>query len=123
MTYYIEEMDERIIKVGLIGYVDDETGDAFLAELNQYIEAASVEKPLYILTGRDSTTRTSKEARRRFTLFAQDPRLGSVAITQSNPFIKVLATFIIKASGRSNLARFFDTEEEGFAWLKEQRDE
>jgi hypothetical protein len=57
-------------------------------------------------------------ARKEFTQFNSGGNIGKVGIIGSNPFIKVLATFILKASNRNNI-RFFNGEGEAIEWIKE----
>lgn len=120
MNQYIEELENRIIKVKLPPFISDEMGDVFLAELGRYLKVASAEQPLFVLTSEDSTARTTTNVRHRFVEVARNPKLGAVAVTESNPFVKVLAMFVLKATQRSETIRFFETEEKGLQWLKEQ---
>jgi hypothetical protein len=47
----------------------------------------------------------------------RDFRLEKAAVVGASRYARVLASFIMKATGRNNI-RFFVSEEEGLAWLK-----
>jgi hypothetical protein len=121
MAHRIEAIDKNLIKLAMLDYADEESVDNLKKDLEKHFQGTSPSNPLFILIGADSSGRASQKARREFVELFKDPRLGFIAITQSNPFTRVLATFIAKAAGRSDSMHFFNTEEEGLQWLKEQR--
>lgn len=123
MTYEIEAIDESIILFRFLGYIDDGIAEAFVSDLQPYIDNASPQKPLYLLSGEAATPQASRGARQKFVGIMKNPAIAYIAITQGNPFIKVLTTFIVKAAGRGEVINFFSTEEECLQWLQKQRRE
>lgn len=47
--------------------------------------------------------------------------LGNIALFGASAVIRVIASFIIRASGMSEKAKYFKTEEEALRWLKGQQ--
>lgn len=121
MSYEIEALGDNIVKFGFEGYIDDETAEAFTAELQPHIDQATPENPIYLLSGSSATPQASRGARQTFVSIMKNPAIANIAVTQTNPFIKVLTTFIVRAAGRGEVINFFKTEKEGLQWLKEQR--
>jgi hypothetical protein len=59
----------------------------------------------------------SAEFRKTLAGLMNDPRTGKVANVGAKRYNRVLAGFLLKATGRDNI-RFFKLEEEALAWLK-----
>jgi hypothetical protein len=84
----------------------------------RFLEAASEAKPLPVLSDVTRAGKLSSIARRNLATMSSDPRMGKNAIVGVNRYQRVMASFVIKASGQHNV-RFFDSETEALEWLKE----
>lgn len=120
MTYKIERVDDNIIRFSFSDYIDTEMVEAFAQEFQPFIEQATLDNPLYLLSGESAKPQASRVARQKFVQIMKDPRIRRIAITQNNPFVKVLTTFIVKAAGRGDIIHFSRKEEECLEWLREQ---
>lgn len=100
------------------------TGDIGLADVAEFVENVdpymqTMTMPLHFVVDAAPEGRWSLDARRQFTkMFDNEPRYGKVAIVNASRFTRVAATFMMKATGRDDTVRFFDTEADALAWLK-----
>ena len=102
--------------VALIGEVDESAA-------NRYMDAALkmmniVEGGVNFLVDVNKTGKLSTEARGIFKEMSENEKTGKVAIFGMHPVAKVLASFVMGVSKNKDM-RFFRTEEEALAWLKE----
>ena len=100
------------------------TGDIDMAAIDEFVSNVtphmSDSVPLHFVVDAAQEGRWSFEARRRFTdMFDNEPRYGKVAIVNASRFTQVAATFMMKATGRHDTVRFFSSEADALAWLKE----
>ena len=117
MTHEIEMRKDGILRIAFIGDVDDKDMEAYNEDLVPYIEAATPEKPLLTLADSARSGKFSSAARKSFLSQNNDPRIGKAAVIGASRYTRVLASFVLKATGRGNV-RFFDSEEQAVAWLK-----
>jgi hypothetical protein len=118
MAHELKMGNDGIIRLSFIGDISKEDVEAYERDLLPYLDAATETSKLNIISYSGREGKYSSDARRRFTELNKDLRVGRVAILGGNRFNRVMATIILKATGRQNI-RFFDTEEEAVAWLKE----
>lgn len=119
MSYKLWMKDDGILRIQIDDDLAEEL-DAFTRELAIYLDAATEESPLRTLAmSRDPGGKLPSSVRKTFAELNRDPRLGKSATIGLDRYTRVLAGFVLKATGRDNI-RFFDTEEEALAWLKEE---
>ncbi len=119
MTHRFQVIEDGMLRSAFIGDVDEEAIAEFNQRLTPFLKTATPAKPIHFLVDASQEGRFSGGARRAFTqMFADDPRLGKVAIINAARFTRVMATFIMKATGRHDAVRFFDNEAEALVWLK-----
>ena len=110
---------EKIINIQLIGSHDKENAESIIEEINELI---SKNPNCLILIDMDKIVRPTSQARK---LHAQNMRLQAnyfkkTAIYGGNTLNRVIANFIIKASGRGDKVKYFRTRENAIEWLKEK---
>lgn len=120
MPYKMRMGDDEILRVDFAGGVlERDEVDDFVRDFRIYLDAATPEAPLRTLTFADqSGANLPSKTRRAFADLNLDPRLGKSATLGINRYTRVLIGFVLKATGRDNI-RFFDTEEDALAWLRE----
>ena len=121
MGYSIERLGTNIIKFEMEGIFSAEDAlnheqqmDPILSELAQN----GLKAQFLIYTA--NLSRISVEGRRSFSARNGDDRIGKTAVIGVNRFLKVIARFIMVASGKDNI-KFFDEDDEdqAIAWLNE----
>ena len=117
MAHELDLIEEGIVRLAFIGDITDADVDAFLQGFLPFMEATTTDHPLGLLIDASRDGKMVPSARRNFTDLNKDPRLGYIAISNINRFNRVVATFIMKATGRNNI-RFFDSEAAALAWLQ-----
>ncbi len=122
MGYRIKMRDDGILHTSFHGDVTTEEMEAFRREFLVYLNAATEEEPLLVISESPGLTKFSAGARRILVELQRSPRLGNSAVVGASRYSRVLTTFVLKATGRNNI-RFFDTIEEAAAWLKEGKQE
>lgn len=60
----------------------------------------------------------SREARKYWHKLSEHERTGKIALHGMHPVARILASFVMGATGKKDL-RFFKTKEEALVWLKE----
>jgi hypothetical protein len=119
MAYKMWMRDDGILRIQLDDDLVNEL-DKFTQEFTTYLDAATEKSPLYTFTtSSGSGGKLPSAVRKMFAELNRDPRLGKSATIGLDRYTRVLAGFVLKATGRNNI-RFFDTEEEALAWLKEK---
>lgn len=119
MSHHLEAGEDGILYSQFIGSVDQEDVKKFIEHITPYLENASANNPLEFIADAAEEGRWSLSARRDFTqLFDREERLGRVAIINANRFTRVVATFLMKATGRDGEVRFYQEQSEAVAWLK-----
>ena len=72
----------------------------------------------YVLIDLRSSSEFSSAARKVWVEFLKDERIKRTAIFGGNVFVRTLASFVIAATGKSNI-KFFKTEEKAKEWLRD----
>lgn len=119
MAYELRMGDDGILRLVGTGDLDEEIAEAVMKDLASFLEAATMERPLLLLSDVSRSGKVSSRARSLLADLARDPRLGKNAILGGGRYNRVLASFINKATGQDNI-RFFDSEEEALVWLKNE---
>ena len=117
MPYELEIRDDGIARLTTIGDQDGEDVGNLRKDLESLLEAATEAEPVRLVVDSSRSGKTSSAARRIYVELGRDPRLGKTALVGARRYSRLLATFVIKATGRDNIG-FFDSEEEALAWLK-----
>ena len=119
MPHQFTVIEDGLLSSAFLGDVDEETIAEFNEHLAPFLDTATPDNPIHFLADAGQEGRWSGAARRAFTkIFTDDPCLGKVAIINAARFTRVMATFIMKATGRHDVVRFFDNEAEALVWLK-----
>lgn len=117
MAHTVMMGEDNILRVQFEGEIGKEEIEAFLEDYMPYLEAASEGNPLRVLAlPAIGSGKFSSHARKTLARLNDDPRLGKSATIGIDRYARVLVSFVLKATGRENIA-FFDTEEEALAWL------
>ena len=115
MAHELAMGDDGILRMAFIGDVDEAAITAWISDMQPFLETAEKGK-LKMLVDASRDGKMSSTARRTFTEVNRDPRLDKIAIVKISRFNRVMATFIMTATGRHNI-RFFDEEAEALVWL------
>lgn len=121
MGNVLEKRADGLLYSRFVGAVDDAAVEEFKSHVAPYLAEATAESPLHFIADAAEEGSWAFSARREFTRYFEDKRLGKVAITNANRFTRVVATFLMKATGRSDEVRFFENEKQAVQWLKESR--
>ena len=119
MPYEAHLRQDGILRVKFVGDIDEEDWMAYSAEYTPLVETITDAQPLHFLVDASEIGKISAPAR-KILLDAfryPDPRIGNTAMLGASRYVRVLASFILKATGRDNIC-IFGTEEEALAWLK-----
>jgi hypothetical protein len=119
MAFTLQPITPNIVKMEFIGDFTDDDADNQSAGIDHYMSQMAVGTQMNFLIDTSRMGKISAKARRVFTERNKNPQVGSTAVYGVSRTLKVLGVFIIKASGRDNI-RFFDTESDGLAWLKQE---
>lgn len=118
MAHEIRILEDGILRIALIGDQDEKSMEAFLQDLTPFLETATEEEPLRILTDSSRSGKYTVQARRMYFQIGYGQTVEKVAIVGASRYTRVLVGFIFKGTGQRNV-RFFDTESEALVWLKE----
>lgn len=114
----MQKRPDGLIYSQFIGAVDDAAVAEFQRHVAPFLEDATPANPLHFIADAAEEGSWAFSARRDFTKMFEDKRLGKVAITNASRFTRVVATFLMKATGRDASVRFFETEASAVEWLK-----
>jgi hypothetical protein len=120
MAYKVHMGQDGILRIEVIGDFGDRDSEESTREMVSFLEAATPDKPLLMLSDVSQAGKLSAGARRTIAQQGQDPRMGRNAVLGVSRYARVMVSFLSKASGHDNI-RFFDDEEKALAWLKEGR--
>ena len=121
MGYSINRLDGNIIKFEMLGDFTAEDAKNHADEMDPILnELAQNGQKAQFLIYTEQLKKISVEGRRSFSERNGDDRIGKTAVVGVNRFLKVIARFIMVASGKSNI-KFFDLEDDldAIEWLKE----
>jgi hypothetical protein len=109
--------EDNTIHLASVGAKDEQTA---IAVKDAYIRIANmVEGKVDCLLDANRSGQPSSEARRIFQEgILQYEKTGKVAVFGMHPVARVISSFVMGATKKKDM-RFFKTEEEALAWLKE----
>ncbi len=108
--------EDNIIRITIVGELDEETqiriNDAGYKLMN------TVGGKMHALVDNNKAGKMSPGARKRQAEISEYEKTGKVALFGLHPVARVIASFFMGISRNKDM-RFFKTEEEALAWLKE----
>ena len=120
MAHELRMGNDGILRVAFIGDMGKDDVEAYIRDLAPFRATATKEKPLTMIIDTSQQGKASSAARKAFVELANEPRIGRLALIGVNRYVRVLVGFLARAAGRENF-RFFDSEEEAVAWLKNEQ--
>jgi hypothetical protein len=108
--------EDEIVFGKFFGEQEEEGAEEFIGEVAKLMKPG--EKERLFIDGSEAG-KSSAGARKAYVKFAKSVTAGKIAIFGVSTLLKVIATFIIRASGTGNV-RFFTDKEEALKWLKEE---
>ena len=117
MAHEVNIGDDGILRMAFIGGMDEEDTKAFREEFDPILKSATEAEPLRILVDGSRSGKYTSAARRIFVELQRSPLIGDVALVGASRYSRVLAGFVLKATGRDNV-RLFESEEEALGWLR-----
>ena len=109
-------IEKNIIYVIAVGEVTTELAIAQI-EVHNKLEAL-VDGPVNYLIDLNDAGKSSTEARKIWEQISADEKTNKVAIFGLHPVARMVASFVMGISGKSN-QRFLKTKEEALRWLRE----
>ncbi|MBN1934852.1 MAG: STAS/SEC14 domain-containing protein [Anaerolineae bacterium] len=116
MAHTIYMGEDGIVRTAIIGDMTEEDARAFVRDAQPFLAASLAENPTHVLHDSSRSGKYTSQARKVILSVFSDPRIGKVAGFGPRPYSRVLFTFFIKASGRTNV-RLFATKAEALTWL------
>lgn len=117
MVHSLQMGEDGILRIELDGDLDRASINAFIKDLTPFLNAATENEPVHVINNTSKTKKYSTTARKKLTELNRDLRFGNQAIIGANRAARVLAGFILKATGRENFS-FFTSEKEALEWLQ-----
>lgn len=117
MPYQLEVRPDGLVRIVFMGEQDAQDLEAFRREFEPLLVAATEDNPVLALVDGTRSSRFTAGARKVFLELNKSFRIGKAAIWGADRYTRVLASFVLKATGRGNI-HFTETEEEAVAWLK-----
>lgn len=117
MAHELHMSDDGILRMRFVGDVGGQEMEAFYKDFAPFLETATEEKPLLVISDSTQAGKLSPKARKQLADLNRDPRIGLVGVLGARRYERVLISFVLKVTGRDNI-RFFEKEEEARAWLK-----
>jgi hypothetical protein len=110
--------ENGVLCVKTLAMLEKADVDEILPKVAEYLEG---KEHRYILgdLSQNPTGLLSKDARNAFKDNAKYLEVEKIAIIGANPSIRMIAKIALTIMGSSDIAKFFKTEEEAIAWLKE----
>jgi hypothetical protein len=110
-------IEKNIIYVIAVGEVTTELAIAQI-EVHNKLEAL-VDGPVNYLIDLNNAGKSSPEARKIWEQIGENAKKSKLALFGLNSVARMLASFVMGISGKSN-QRFFKTKEEALRWLREE---
>ena len=108
--------EDNILRLTILGEVDEETeigiNEACYKLMNM------VEGKVNTFIDLNKAGKTSPRARKRQKEISEHEKVGKIVFFGLHPVARVVAAFLMGISRKKDM-RFFKTEEEALAWLKE----
>ena len=117
MPFKIFPQEDDLIHIQFIGDFDDVDAIEYEKELETHQSKADMQgKKLNCYVDGSKFKSFSVEARRSQARLNADPRIGNIAVTGASRIVRIMAQFVLIASGRKNI-RIFNTKDEAMEWL------
>lgn len=120
MAHEIKMGKDGILRAALIGNVEKADIEMFMKDLSPFLDASTEEVPLNLITNAHRTEKYSSAARKVYSQFNHDHRIGKSAVIGADRTTRVLMHIVLRASNRENI-KLFDTEEDAIKWIKNGR--
>lgn len=118
MAFKLSNIADNIMMLKIIGDFDADDALIYADHLEEFLErAASVGRKLHIYVDTSEMGKISVEIRRVTSETNKDKRAGQVVTDGVTRVVRIMARFLMVASGRNNI-HFFDTRKEAIDWLK-----
>ena len=108
--------EDNIFRVTIVGELDEETQTAINGACLKLMNM--VEGKANFLLDINKAGKVTSGARKRQVEMSENEKIAKVAMFGLHPVARVLASFFMGVSQKKDM-RFFRTEEEALAWLKE----
>ena len=114
----ISQIEEGILLSTFTGDIDLDSVNEFVNNVKPYLNGAT--PIIHFVVDAKNEGRWSVQARQQFTeIFDNQQPYGKVGIINAGRITRVVATFLMIATDRRDLVRFFNTQSDAIAWLKE----
>ncbi len=119
MAYEVEILDGGILRVAFTGHIEAEDMAGYSRAYEEMRDTAQDVDKIHFLVDVSEAGKGSAAARRAMTEWfrAPDPQAGKTAIVGANRYMRVLTSFVIKATGKKDM-RLFDSAEDALVWLR-----
>jgi hypothetical protein len=108
--------EDNILRITAVGELDMETMSAMYDAVIKFLNM--VGGKLNVIIDINKTGKMSTGARKAGAKMADNEKVGKIAFLGLHPVARVIASFFMGVSQKKDM-RFFRTEEEALAWLKE----
>jgi hypothetical protein len=115
--YKVKVDSDGFIRATIIGIHDKDDAEKIIVEMNKLIKKH--EQNCKILIDMTKTGRPTSKARKlhAINMKVQAEYFKKTAIFGGNAMNRVMANFIIKASGRGDKVKYFGTHQDAVSWL------
>jgi len=107
--------DGDVVRYIISSPVDEKEASLLSGEGTKFVDNGGAS---FVVIDLKQSTKFSSDARKIWVKFLQNDKIKKAAIFGGNVFVRTLASFVIAASQKRNI-KFFTTEEEAMAWLRE----
>jgi len=116
--------ENGIIMCGCVGGQGEQILKEFVGELLKLLNSTEG-RGRVLINGKKGGVTISARLRKIYIEFGKKAKAEKIAIFGLNTLQRVVAAFIMKAIGKSNIKKikFFSTKEEALKWLKEETEE
>jgi len=108
---------DGILRTSRSGSMTQAKVAAFVEQARAILETVTEAEPLLVLVDSRQTGKLSATARKAFAQLSRDPRVGKVAVFGLGRYVRMVVSFVNRATGKNNV-RFFDSEQQALAWLQ-----
>jgi hypothetical protein len=118
----LKQREDGLLESRFYGQVTAQSVAAFVSNVTPYLERATSQDRLYFLAFAFDETGWDTDAKHSFgSLFAQEPRLGAVAVIDATMMVTVSSETMSKRAGVKERVRFFSREDVATEWLNSIR--
>lgn len=108
--------NDDVFRVRFMGVVSAEDVQTFVDFLTPTMVTATADNPIKLLVYTGLEEYYTPQARKDFIKLRDDLKFGRVTLVGTSRIARVMATLVLRASGRGNV-RFFDEETDALDWL------